>query len=112
MLARLDFNIGFEMMIAYLFQTDCGGRAAKNRKFLSQLAFFHGNLIRSSEASAGDHPWPERSVRSDSLEPLRCCRVRRLVHLLYRHWEDAGHRRDDDLVVEDEELHVSAGTTC
>jgi hypothetical protein len=40
LLARLDFNIGFEMMIAYLFQTDCGGRAAKNRKFLSQLAFF------------------------------------------------------------------------
>jgi hypothetical protein len=40
LLARLDFNIGFEIMIAYLFQTDCGGRAAKNRKFLSQLAFF------------------------------------------------------------------------
>jgi RNA polymerase sigma-70 factor (ECF subfamily) len=32
-------------MSAYLFQTDCGGRAAKNRKFLSQVAFFHGNLI-------------------------------------------------------------------
>jgi hypothetical protein len=40
LLALLDFNIGFEIMIAYLFQTDCGGRAAKNRKFLSQLAFF------------------------------------------------------------------------
>jgi hypothetical protein len=40
LLARLDFHIGFEMMIAYLFQTDCGGRAARIANFSRSLPFF------------------------------------------------------------------------
>jgi hypothetical protein len=40
----------------------------KIANFFRSVPFFDGNLIRSSEASAGDHPWPERSLRSDSLE--------------------------------------------
>jgi hypothetical protein len=36
----LLFVVGCEAMIAFPFQTDCGGGAARNCKFFSRLAFF------------------------------------------------------------------------
>jgi hypothetical protein len=69
LLARLDFDIGFEMMITLPFPNGLRRPCCKKSQISLAGCLFHGNLIdRSSEASAGDHPWPERSVRSDSLE--------------------------------------------
>src|SRR5712691_6238728 len=51
-----------------LFQTDCGGRAAKKRRFLVPCLFGAVLLHEWSAALPRDHWWSERSLRSDPLE--------------------------------------------
>jgi hypothetical protein len=80
LLARLDFHIGFEMMIAYLFQTDCGGRAAKNRKFLSQLAFFMDEPLTKTfcrrRVVSGDERDDLPNLAALAARDLLCSRLR------------------------------------